>query len=132
MLYVYTVLTNGFDNLRPPLVWSAGQKVSYLCFTDVPNLPKVEPWEYRPLYDLGHPARTSRLPKILPHLLLPEDATASIYHDANLQLRRSPVDVARELLGVEVDEKERIGVSPFARGSVRLGQLCASGPHLRL
>src|SRR3989304_5543328 len=46
LLYVYTSIMDGFDNLRPPAV-PAETFVKYICFTNVPNLPRVTPWEYR-------------------------------------------------------------------------------------
>lgn len=89
MIYVYTSVVNGFDNLRTPCV-GPFDNVRFICFTNVPNLPRVYPWEYRPSYDVGNPARTSRVAKILPHLMLPEDAEYSIYHDGNFQLKVDP------------------------------------------
>jgi hypothetical protein len=73
--------------------------VKFICFTNVPNLPKVEPWEFRPLYDVGEACRTARVPKILPHLMLPDDAEYSIYHDGNFQLKQQPAAIVGELLG---------------------------------
>lgn len=98
MQYVYTVTSQGWDNLRPPAVVSNSENVKYVCFTDTPNLPNVGPWQYRPLIDLGHPSRTNRLPKILPHLMLPTDAEYSVYHDANFQLTRLPEHLIECLL----------------------------------
>jgi len=95
--YVYTVILNGWDNLRPPM-YAVDPDVRFICFTNVPNLPKVEPWEYRPLYDVGEPCRTARVPKILPHLMLPGDAEFSIYHDGNFQLRQRAGAMFAELL----------------------------------
>lgn len=98
MLYVYTSILNGFDNLRPPAV-PPDDKSRYICFTNIPNLPRVYPWEYRPAYiATGNPARDARIAKILPHLMLPSDATMSIYHDGNFQLRVDPVTTAMKLL----------------------------------
>lgn len=89
MIYCYTSLTDGFDNVRPPCV-PVDHNVRYVCFTNIPNLPRVYPWEYRPIYNAGAPARTARVAKILPHLMLPDDAEYSIYHDGNFQLREDP------------------------------------------
>lgn len=97
MIYVFTSILNGFDNLRPPAVQEE-TFVRYICFTNVPNLPRVHPWEYRPAYVLGDGSRSSRVPKILPHLLLPRDAEYSIYHDGNFQLRQDAQTIIRELL----------------------------------
>jgi hypothetical protein len=97
LIYIYTVNVNGFDNLRPPAV-PADDFTRYICFTNVPNLPRVYPWEYRPIYDVGEPCRTARVPKILPHLMLPEDAEYSVYHDGNFQLRMDPRRMIDELL----------------------------------
>lgn len=90
-LYVYTCILNGFDNLRPPAVES-DPSVRYICFTNVPNMPRIHPWEFRPAYMLGNqsPSRSARVPKFLPHLLLPPDCTYSIYHDGNFRLRLPP------------------------------------------
>ena len=98
MIYVYTSIVNGWDNLRPPAV-PIDDGVKYICFTNLPHLPRVHPWEYRPLYTIpGQPSRTSRVPKILPHLMLPHDAKYSIYHDGNFQLRVSPITMIETLL----------------------------------
>lgn len=104
MIYVYTCILGGFDNLRPPLV-PPEPGVRFICFTDVPVLPDVPPWEFRPIHRIekddeegfGHgtldASRTSRLPKILPHLVLPTDADYSIWLDGNLQLRKPASEV---------------------------------------
>ncbi len=93
---VYTAIAQGFDNLRPPLVIEPN--VRYICFTDSPLLPDCAPWEFRPLVDIGHPARMSRVPKILPHLMLPESFDYSIWHDANFQLSMKPSEIVGTLL----------------------------------
>lgn len=97
MIYVYTCIMGGFDNLMPPLVpEEAG--VRHICFTDVPVLPDVSPWEFRPIHDVGSPARTSRLPKILPHLMLPADADYSIWIDGNFQLAQPASEIINQEL----------------------------------
>lgn len=98
MLYAYTVASDGFDNIRPPTVITRSSNVQYICFTNVPNLPNVHPWQYRPLIDLGNPSRTNRLPKILPHLMLPTDAEESVYFDGNFQLTQFPEELVGNLL----------------------------------
>jgi len=97
VLYVYTSVVDGFDNLRPPAC-PPDHNVRFICFTNVPNLPRVFPWEYRPIYPVGEPCRTARVAKILSHLMLPEDAEYSIYHDGNFQLRMDPNRMIDELL----------------------------------
>lgn len=97
MVYIYTSILDGFDNLRPPAI-PAETFCKFICFTNVPNLPRVSPWEYRPAYMAGKPCRSSRVPKILPHLILPADAEYSIYHDGNMQLRRPPSEIIEKLL----------------------------------
>lgn len=98
MIYVVTAILNGFDNLRPPAA-PANETVRYICFTNVPNLPRLYPWEYRPIYAAtGNAARDSRIPKILPHLMLPTDAEYSIWHDGNFQLRHDPQTMVETLL----------------------------------
>lgn len=97
MNYVYTSIVDGFDTLRPTAA-PANFNVRYICFTNIPNLPRVTPWEYRPVYNIGVPCRTARVAKILPHLMLPPDAEYSIYHDGNFQLRMDPTQMFNELL----------------------------------
>ena len=104
MIYVYVCILGGFDNLRPPLVPSE-PGTRFICFTDVPVLPNVAPWEFRPIHRIekddlqgfGHgtldASRTSRLPKILPHLMLPEDCDYSIWLDGNFQLRKPASEI---------------------------------------
>lgn len=43
-------------------------------------------------------ARTSRLPKILPHLVLSTDCDYSIWHDGNFQMKASPTETVAKLL----------------------------------
>lgn len=98
MIYCYTSILDGFDNLRPPAA-PANDCVRYICYTNVPNLPRVYPWEYRPIYaGTGNAARDSRIPKILPHLMLPTDAEYSIWHDGNFQLVHDPQTMIESLL----------------------------------
>jgi hypothetical protein len=97
LIIVYTSILSGWDNLRPPAI-SNTSGARFICFTDLPVLPKVEPWEFRPLHPAGIAARTARAPKILPHLMLPDDATYSIYMDGNLQLKVEPQAVIDSLL----------------------------------
>jgi len=97
VIYVYTSILNGWDNLRPPACGSI-PGVRFICFTDVPVLPKVEPWEYMPVHLAGEVCRTARVPKILPHLMLPADAEYSIYHDGSLRLKVDPVKLIDSLL----------------------------------
>ena len=92
MIYVYTCILGGFDNLRPPLV-PPEPGVRWICFTDVPVLPDVPPWEFRPVHRAGSESRTSRLPKILPHLVLPADCDYSIWIDGNLQLAKPASEI---------------------------------------
>ena len=108
-IIVYTCILGGFDNLRPPLV-PPEPGVRFICFTDVPVLPDVPPWEFRPAHRImdGYSAdgsswgynhsRTSRLPKILPHLVLPADCDYSIWLDGNLRLLKP----ASEIINTEM------------------------------
>lgn len=100
MLYVLTSNLNAWDNLRPPAEesqWRAAA-VRWICFTNNPLQSPVPPWEFRPIYDVGQACRTARVPKILPHLMLPDDCEISIWHDANFQLKLPPVDIIRHAL----------------------------------
>lgn len=113
MIYVVTCILGGFDNLRPPLV-PPEPGVRFICFTDVPVLPDVAPWELRPLHRAGSASRTSRLPKILPHLVLPSDADYSIWLDGNLQLRKP----ASEIVNAEMRFDDWAAHCHPARGCV--------------
>lgn len=97
MIYVYTSILNGWDNLRPPAVHGI-PGVRFFCFTNVPVLPPVEPWEFQLVYPEGPMCRAARYQKILAHLALPSDAEYSIYHDGNLSLTKHPLDVIDRLL----------------------------------
>ncbi len=111
MIYVLTSVLGGFDNLRPPLC-KPEPGVRYICFTDCPVLPSVEPWEFRPVHQvmkrdgsaceckIMDGPRTSRLPKILPHLVLPADCDYSIWHDGNFQMKASPSETVAKLLRI--------------------------------
>jgi alkaline ceramidase TOD1/glycosyltransferase MUCI70-like protein len=99
VIYVITACCGVWDNLRAPLAPQT-DGVRWLCFTDEPFIPAVAPWEFRPLPAHPGAARCSRIPKILPHLMLPDDAEYSIWHDANFQLRLAPRDIISELLKV--------------------------------
>lgn len=115
---VYTVINNCKDFLRPPLRAQPG--VRYVCFANLP-MPSVPPWEIQPCPQLPEPRpcpehqyfngdcsrcrretaiRTSRIPKLLPHLWL--DSEYSIYHDGNIQMKAEPEDIVSRRL-VEPD-----------------------------
>lgn len=112
MIVVYTCILGGFDSLRPPLV-PPEPGVRFICFTDVPVLPDVPPWEYRPVHRAGNNSRTSRLPKILPHLVLPP-CDYSIWLDGNLQLRKP----ASEIVNAEMRFDDWAAHRHPARGCV--------------
>ena len=97
MIYVVTAILDMWDNLRPPLA-HAEDNVRYLCFTNSPVQPACPPWEFRPCPDVGIASRSSRVPKILPHLCLPSDADYSIWHDGNFQLQKPARQIVGELL----------------------------------
>jgi len=112
VIIVHTCILGGFDNLRPPLV-PPEPGVRCICFTDVPVLPDVPPWEFRPVHRAGNNSRTSRLPKIVPHLVLPE-CDYSIWIDGNLQLRKP----ASEIVNVELRFDDWAAHRHPARGCV--------------
>lgn len=124
VICVYTCILGGFDNLRPPLV-PPEPGVRFICFTDVPVLPDVPPWEFRPVHRVGDlcrscngvevdKSRTSRLPKILPHLVLPTDCDHSIWIDGNLQLAKP----ASEIVNAEMRFDDWAAHRHPARGCV--------------
>ena len=163
VIYVMTCILGGFDNLRPPLV-APDPGVRYICFTDIPVLPDVPPWEFRPVHrvifdtddmagghgDLVDAARTSRLPKILPHLMLPADADYSIWHDGNFQLKVPARDVVAKLLRTadwsahkhpcrdciydeaEVLLREKIGTAALVENQIRVYHSLGHPKHFGL
>lgn len=78
MKYAYTVITSNYDNLRPVTV-PVNSDERYVCFTDRPRY--VEPWLCQAIPPvLTEQRRASRIPKITPHLVMP-DAESSVYMD---------------------------------------------------
>lgn len=97
MISVYTVIVGNYDNLRPmpPVALAAG--VRYVCFSDRPR--QLRPWEVLPFPQaLSNPHRMARIPKMLPHLLLPE-SEISVYLDGAFTLCAAPERMVYELLG---------------------------------
>jgi hypothetical protein len=91
-IVVYTVVINGYDQIRRPLV--VNPNVRYVAITDANNVPS--PWEIlRPNVTHLSPKHRSRQPKILGPDLFPE-ADWTIYHDGQLQLAVDPLDVLAE------------------------------------
>jgi hypothetical protein len=94
-IVIYTSITNCFDQI-PQLVstWSG---CDYVCFTDNPHL-RSDVWKLRVLPS-SHldPRRKARLPKILPHLFLPE-YDLSIWMDGNVVPQTDLVRFAEENL----------------------------------
>lgn len=79
MMYIYTVITDGKDELNEDINIDG---VKAVCFTNRPMISKV--WEIRRIPStFKDERRTSRMPKILPHIYLP-DATHSLYLDGNI------------------------------------------------
>jgi hypothetical protein len=102
-LAVYTVLMGQVAELNP-IVEDAN--IDYICFTDQ-DLPSAFGWELRrisPILPDDIP-RSSRHPKILPHLYLPE-YKKSIYLDSSVELSQSPQGLWNHLI---TDEKTLFG-----------------------
>lgn len=97
MISVYTVITRNYDNLRPLPIQALTAGVRYACFSDRPR--QLRPWEVLPFPQLlADPHRMARIPKMLPHLLLPE-AEVSVYMDGAFTLCAPPKQMVEELLG---------------------------------
>jgi hypothetical protein len=97
MITVYTVIVANYDNLAALPVQAIAPGVRYVCFSDRPR--QVRPWEIQPFPQaLADPHRMSRIPKMLPHLLLPE-AEVSVYMDGAITLCAPPKQMVAELLG---------------------------------
>lgn len=89
---IYTVITNHYDRLFPPLVEQEGWDM--VCFSDDAQLV-AEGWQVRPLPPLPElesvkddPVRAARLVKILPHRFL-QEYEYSLYIDGNRVLADS-------------------------------------------
>ncbi len=97
MITVYTVITDNYDNLRPPVQCALEADVQFVCFTDRPRF--TPPWQTQAFPQVfGVDARrNSRIPKCLPHLLL--DTDYSIYLDGAYVLQAPPSHLIRDLLG---------------------------------
>lgn len=86
MLYTYTVITENYDRLKPITV-PIRPSERYICFSDRPRYQA--PWIIQPIPPVTlDQRRASRIPKILPHLVMPE-ATESIYMDGAFSLSMS-------------------------------------------
>lgn len=81
---VYTAITGCCDKLADPEYMTP--EVDYICFTDNPHL-RSDVWDIRllPSSDLDN-IRKAKLPKILPHRLLP-DHQVSLWIDGNICLK---------------------------------------------
>jgi hypothetical protein len=91
----YTVILEQYDNLRRPRAFDPADR--YVCFTDRPR--NVAPWQTQgfPMLFGADAARNCRIPKCLPHLMLP-DTDISIYMDGAF-LPLIPISQAAEVLG---------------------------------
>jgi len=93
---IYSCLFGSYDTVPP----DPGQTVPCFLFTDQPNL-RAPGWcvsTIEPLDPKLSPRRLSRMPKLLPHHVLP-DHEISVYVDANLRLRCDLASKAEGLLG---------------------------------
>ncbi|MDQ2078321.1 glycosyltransferase [Marinimicrobium sp. ABcell2] len=92
-IVVYTCNFGGYESVKEPL--SVDPDVSYILFTDNPNL-ESNVWNIKYIDTKGmSPSRASRLPKILAHAYLPPH-DVSVYLDSSLTLKSS--NVSRDIL----------------------------------
>jgi len=97
MISVYTVIVANYDNLAELPIQAVTPSVRYVCFSDRPR--QATPWETQPFPQiLADAHRMSRIPKMLPHLLLPE-TEISVYMDGAFTLCAPPKQMVAELLG---------------------------------
>lgn len=97
-----TVYTVAFGDSFFPQAAPRWEGAEYLCFTDRPPSKKVDGWEYRlltPTFNTDT-ARSSRVPKIQPHLL-ELDTEISLYLDTSVSLKVSPQELLAFLLPYE-------------------------------
>lgn len=94
-----TVYTVAFGESFFPEAAPQWEGAEYICFTDRPPSKKVRGWEYRllkPTFNTDA-ARSSRVPKIQPHLL-GLDTEISLYIDTSVSLKVSPQELLATLL----------------------------------
>jgi len=90
---VYTVIIGSYDGLLPQPKYKG---VDYICFTDQSFQSKT--WKIVPIQmQESCAARSSRHPKILPHLYLKE-YEYSIYIDGNILVLRNPIKLMKHVL----------------------------------
>ena len=111
-IVVYTVLVGDYEALKEPQTLDPAAR--YILFTDNFTL-KSEKWEVVALDTEGlSPRRASRLPKLLPHLYLP-DHDISVYLDASLTIIEPDVaTMARDAL----QDRDIAGYAHFERDCV--------------
>jgi hypothetical protein len=81
---VYTAVTGGFDELRPPAV--VDPDIDYIVYTEAASANVPPPWQARSIETVGrNPRVTSRWHKILAHRHLP-DCRYSLWIDGNFEI----------------------------------------------
>lgn len=94
-LAVYTAIAGDYDDLIEPIYLNPD--CDYICFTDNPRLQSTR-WEIRPLpFVQISPRLKAKMPKLLPHLFL-SDYQASVWVDANIQIRGDIKQLADSVL----------------------------------
>ena len=94
---VFTVVVGGFEELLDQPC-AQGSEVDFICFTDSYEAESAT-WQtrlFKPRFPSDN-ARSSRWPKINPHLFLPEHEE-SLYIDASVRLRQKPEVIFEDLL----------------------------------
>ena len=94
---VFTVVVGGFEELLDQPC-AQGSEVDFICFTDSYEAESAT-WQtrlFKPRFPSDN-ARSSRWPKINPHLFLPE-YEESLYIDASVRLRQKPEVIFEDLL----------------------------------
>jgi hypothetical protein len=101
--YVYTCLFGEYEDLQEQPV-RAESSATFVCFTDRSDLTS-ETWTIRRVEPAvpGDAPRSSRHPKILPHLHL-ADADRSLYIDNSVRLQRAPEEILVEMLPETSDD----------------------------
>jgi hypothetical protein len=104
---VYTAVTNDYDQLLQPIV--EDRRCDYIAFVDRPH-SAGSIWQQRPLPRTSlDPVRLAKIPKILPHRVLPE-YRYSVWVDANVLLMGHIGDLVDQL------QDESIGVFSHPEG----------------
>lgn len=101
-LVVYTVFTGSIQKELPDPFPDVSDSYDRICFTDDMSI-QAKKWKLIPLDTFFlDSARSSRLPKIMPHRYLP-DYEWSLYIDTTVRFKRPPTEIFNQYMGQGVN-----------------------------